>query len=770
MPKSDATVAEAPPAPPAPPPAAAGHTGDTERIRQLEMLLNVSRQVSAIDSLDEVLEVLVALVTTETGAERGSLFLNDSQTGELYSRIAQGTNRREIRILNTSGIAGHVFTSAKGVIIPDAYNDSRFDRSVDRQTGFRTRNILCAPIKTAKGEVIGVVQTLNKILGPFSEADLHLLEAMTTQAAIVLQSRQHVERMQKSREQEMEFLDMVSDVSSELELKPLLQRVMNEAKRILRADRATLFLNDEKTNELWSEVGTGLQSTQIRFPNHLGIAGAVFTSGKTTNIPYAYADLRFNPAFDKKTGYFTRSILCVPVVNKHGKAIGVVQALNKQGGTFTNEDETRLKAFSAKISLGLENAKLFADIQNMKNYSESMLQSMSNGVITLNESGKIMTCNAAGLRILHVAAGDIIDKKAEEFFTGQNSWVLKKVERIGKTQEAENSMDAELEFGAKKISVNLSVLPLISVEQKKLGSMIMIEDISGEKRGKAALARYLGSALADQLAESGGLKDKSTIATILFSDIRSFTTLTEKLGAQGTVSLLNEYFTLMVDCIEKEEGQLDKFIGDAIMAGFGHIVPHEDDPDRALRASIHMMRELANLNDRRRARNEDAIDIGIGLNTDKVIAGNIGSEKISNYTMIGDGVNLAARLESACKQYHARILISENTYHKLTGDYQIRDIDRVVVKGKTEPIAVFEVLDFHTDATFPNLQESLAVFKRAMTQYRQQNWDKAIEAFREALKLNPKDLLCEDYIKRCDYMKQHPPGDDWDGVWVLKDK
>ena len=108
---------------------------------------------------------------------------------------------------------------------------------------------------------------------------------------------------------------------------------------MLKADRSTLFLNDEKTNELWSQVGTGLDAIQIRLPNHLGIAGAVFTSGKTINIPYAYADLRFNPAFDKKTGYFTRSILCVPVVNKDGKVIGVTQVLNKRGGPFNEEDE-----------------------------------------------------------------------------------------------------------------------------------------------------------------------------------------------------------------------------------------------------------------------------------------------------------------------------------------------------------------------------------------------------------------------------------------------
>lgn len=159
---------------------------------------------------------------------------------------------------------------------------------------------------------------------------------MTTQASVALQNTQFVELMKKTRLQELEFFDVVTDVTSEIDLGSILNKVMSEATRMLNAERSTLFLNDEKTDELFSKVGEGLGATEIRLPNHLGIAGAVFTSGKTVNIPYAYADLRFNPAFDKKTGFFTRSILCVPIINKAGKTIGVTQVLNRRGGPFTD--------------------------------------------------------------------------------------------------------------------------------------------------------------------------------------------------------------------------------------------------------------------------------------------------------------------------------------------------------------------------------------------------------------------------------------------------
>lgn len=743
-----------------------------KKLQQTEMLLDLSRKLAAIESLDDILETLVNMTTWELQAERGSLFLNDTQTGELYSIVAQGNFKRRIRILNTSGIAGDVFHTGQGVIVQDVYKDKRFNREVDRQTGYKTKNMICTPIKTVKGEIIGVAQVLNKKKGKFTDENLQLLDAMTMQAAVALQGAQFIEKMQRSRAQEMEFLDIVADVTSEIDLVSLLRKVMSEATKMLQSERSTLFLNDDKTKELWALVGEGIGATQIRFPNHLGIAGAVFTSGKSVNIPHAYVDLRFNPAFDKKTGFFTRSILCTPVVNKHGKVIGVTQVLNRRGGPFTDEDESRLKAFTAQISIALENAKLFSDVQNMKNYNESMLQSMSNGVITLDEECKIVTCNAAGLRIMKMNGNEIIGRDVAGFFTGHNSWIVEKVRRVEEIQRSDVAMDAELEFGGEKVSANITVMPLISSEAKKLGTMIMLEDISGEKRMKSTMSRYMDPGLADQLLAGGEdiLGGKSTLATVLFSDVRSFTTLTEELGAQGTVGLLNEYFTLMMDCIHAEGGMLDKFIGDAIMAGFGVPVSYGDNEDRAVRCAISMLNTLREWNLRRASEGKKPVDIGIGLNTDSVVSGNIGSPKRMDYTMIGDGVNLASRLESACKQYNAKILISEHTYSRLRGTYRVRDIDDVVVKGKTKPVKIYEVLDYHTDDTFPNLMKVVGYFEEGRKAYRSGDWDQAIRLFGEVLKLHPNDKLSRTYIDRCEHLKANPPGDKWIGVWVMTAK
>ena len=748
--------------------------GKRERLKNVSILLDVARRVSATETLDEILEELVEMTSQALDCDRSSFFLHDAGTGELYSRVAQGVRRREIRLLSNDGIIGAAFQTGHSIIVDDAYADSRFNPAIDRETGYVTKTILCVPLCTAKGDVIGVAQALNKVGGPFTEHERALLEGIAVQSIPALRSSQAVERMQKARAQELAFLDVVADITSQIDLDQLLQRVMTEATRMLGAERSTLFLHDDKTNELFSRVAMGPKIGEIRFPDHAGIAGAVFTTGKTVNIPHAYADLRFNTSFDKQTGFFTRSILCTPLINKHGAIIGVTQALNKSGGPFSAEDEARLKAFTAQVAIALENAKLFNDVQKIKNYNESMLESMSNGVITLDERDTIVTCNSAGARIMRLAPSAILGHSAAKFFAGKNEWIIERIKKVQSEKLANVAMDVEIVFEDRPVSVNLTVLPLESGDRQQLGTLLMIEDISTEKRVKATMARYMDPAIAARMLDNNGdaglLGGVSTRATVLFSDIRGFTTLSEEMGAQGTVAFLNEYFSLMVECIAREEGMLDKFIGDAVMAAFGLPMAHDDDEDRAVRAAIAMIGECRRWSRDRVQRGQKPVEMGIGLNTDMVVSGNIGSAKRMDYTLIGDGVNLASRLESACKAYSAQILISENTFSRLRGTYRIRNIDQVVVKGKTAPVGVYEVLDHHTEESFPNLMDVVNYFNEGMRHYRSGNFTSAIAQFEKAIAQHSKDKLSTTYIERCHHLVSHPPDADWNGVWVMTQK
>ncbi|WP_439545582.1 GAF domain-containing protein [Sandarakinorhabdus sp.] len=745
-----------------------------QALRRATLLLEVSRRCAQKSSLDGIFEVLVEMTSNALNCDRGSLFLNDPVSGELFSRVAQGKLTREIRVLNSSGVAGSVFQSGEPALVDDAYADERFNSSVDERTGYRTQTILCVPVRTMSDEIIGVMQSLNKRDSTFTAEDLLLLVDMTRQAAIALQSLQFIEQIQRNRAKEMSFLELVSDINSEFDLSALLKRVVAETCNMLQSERATIFLHDSATQTLFSRVVSGGEIAEIRLPSHAGIAGAVFTSGQSMNIPYAYADLRFNPAFDRQTGFFTRSILCVPIVNKDNRTIGVTQVLNKKGGIFTDEDEQRLKAFTAQVSIALENSKLFDDVQRVKNYNVSMLASMSNGVITLDPAFKIVTANTAARRIWE-GGQNLLGSSLPDLLTEDGAWLLDKIAAVQAEQASDLLPDVTMTLGGQTRSVNLTVSPLVSEDNdSKLGSMLMFEDISTEKRMKSTMSRYMDPVIAAQMLDGEGGHDMlggvSAEATIMFSDVRGFTTITEQYGAQGTVAFLNEYFSLMVDCISREGGMLDKFIGDAIMACFGLPVAHEDDADRALRAGVAMIRALWEWNVDRRAKGLKTVDMGLGLNTDTVVSGNIGSPKRMDYTVIGDGVNLASRLESACKAYSARILISESTMSRLRGTYRMRDIDLVVVKGKTEPVRVFEVLDYHDTVSFPNLTDVVNQFNDGIAAYRARNFSKATERFERCIMLNPADRLAQTYIDRCHFLCANPPPADWDAIWVMKDK
>ena len=600
-----------------------------------------------------------------------------------------------------------------------------------------------------------------------------LQEKLTAKIELSRQLNEDLKRQREELNQHLSAtLRIATELSSELQLSPLLHKIIATVTKMLNAERSTLFLNDEKTKQLYTEVGEGLGRTQIRMPNDRGIAGASFKNSQAINLVDPQTDPRFNAEIDRSTGFLTRSLLCVPVVNRRGETIGVTEVLNKVNGVFTDNDEATLRAFSSHISVALENAALFEDVQNIKNYNESILESMSSGVVTVNEDGVIVTCNAAAQRIMRVQAPDVVEKRVAEVFTEPNGWILKRIEQVKETGASNVIMDARMQFSSQSVAVNVTILPLIRNLGKPAGSIVIMEDITAEKRMKSTMARYMEASIAEKLLNSPEdvLGGQSSVATVLFTDIRDFTRLTEKLDAQETVRLLNEFFTVMVDCVLKEGGMLDKFIGDALMAEFGIPLAHEDDEDRAVRSAILMHTELAKFNQQGAALGRKPLGIRTGINTDLVVSGNIGSLKRMDYTVIGDGVNLASRLERACRDYGADILVSEFTYRRLSGKYRAREVDRVVLYGRTEPTAIFEILEHHTDISFPQMGAVLHCFAEGLQSYSKCQWDRAIEAFKAALILNPNDATSAMYVKRCLQFKKTPPQDNWEGVWLMTSK
>src|SRR5262249_42010917 len=275
--------------------------------------------------------------------------------------------------------------------------------------------------------------------------------------------------------------------------------------------------------------------------------------------PDAYADPRFNQEVDRKTGYRTRSILAVPVLDRLGEAVGVVQVLNKRGGPFTVTDERRSKAFSAQVAIAIQNAQLFADALSLKNYNESILKSLSNGVVTLDGDMKLVKANEAAQRILQIAPEELGQATAESLFAARNPWLMKSLAYVGQTGGSDYHADTDYKLGGNaSASVNVPVTPLFSVEGKTIGYMIVFADMTREKRRRGTMARYMAKEVVERLLANNEevLQGTATTATVLFSDIRRFTTLAESMSARETVKMLNEYFTEMVEIVFQYGGIL----------------------------------------------------------------------------------------------------------------------------------------------------------------------------------------------------------------------
>jgi len=579
--------------------------------------------------------------------------------------------------------------------------------------------------------------------------------------------------MTTSLRDEVRILEVTNDLTGELNLDVLLERIMRAATELLDAERGTLFIHDAATHTLWSRYAEGMEQKELRIPDHLGIAGHVLHSGQALNVEDPYAHPLFNPDVDRQTGFETKCILCLPIVNKAGVCIGVTQVLNKRGGHFMPKDVARLRAFTAQIAVSLENAQLFEDVLKMKNYNESILRSTSEGMITLSKARELVTVNLAAAKILRLPESALIGQAAEAVFGAANPWLLEAVARVEQTGQSQISVDAGVRLvDGDTVSVNLTAVPLLNAAQEAIGSMLILEDISAEKRVKSTMARYMSKEVVDQLLQAGEdqLGGKDQKITVLFSDVRSFTTMSEAMGARETVSMLNEYFATMVDVIFNHGGILDKYIGDAIMALFGAPFRGPNDADNALTVANEMMIALQVLNRARTEAGKVPLQIGIGLSTGNVVVGNIGSPKRMEYTVIGDSVNLASRLEGATKYYGAGILISEGTVQDLTQDFLLREIDLMRVKGKERPVAVYESLGYHTAQSFPALREMLEAFQAGLVAYRERDFARAVECFSIAAATSEKEQPARLYLERCRHYQSSPPPADWDGVWVLTEK
>jgi adenylate cyclase len=258
--------------------------------------------------------------------------------------------------------------------------------------------------------------------------------------------------------------------------------------------------------------------------------------------------------------------------------------------------------------------------------------------------------------------------------------------------------------------------------------------------------------------------------TLLFTDLKGFSSISEKMEDEVLVKLLNMYFTEMTKVITSTRGTVDKYIGDAIMAFWGAPVADPEGPLHACLAALEMQRRLAKLQPKLKQVAGVELHQRVGVNTGVCTVGNMGSISKVNYTAIGDPVNLASRLEGVNKQYGTAILISEMTYQKVAGKVLTREVDRVVVVGKSEPVRIYELLDVAERSVSDKTKMFLEVYQEGLKAYTERRWDEGIAYMEHAMTYWPEDPVCLLYIERMRLYQIHPPKPEWNGVFLLESK
>jgi len=333
-------------------------------------------------------------------------------------------------------------------------------------------------------------------------------------------------------------------------------------------------------------------------------------------------------------------------------------------------------------------------------------------------------------------------------------------------------------FGSQRYFVQsgvpLSILyPLLSLSSVYLSVTLFhyLTEERAKRRTRDAFSRYLHPEVARMVSEDpallrlGGEKRE---LTVMFTDIRGFTSISEALSPEVLVEFLNEYLGAMTDIVFDHGGLLDKYIGDAVMALWGAPLPMHDHPAQACHTALDMLDKLRDLREAWEHKGLPPLDIGVGINTGPMVVGNMGSSRRFDYTVMGDHVNLSSRLEGLNKFYGTHILLSQYTQEQVGKEFLLREIDSVRVKGKKQPVIISELLA-RTDQA-DGLRSFVDGFTEALQAYKERRWEQALSLFSEFAGVYPNDQPTQIYLERCQLLLAEPPSLDWDGVFVMEHK
>jgi adenylate cyclase len=490
-------------------------------------------------------------------------------------------------------------------------------------------------------------------------------------------------------------------VNSTLEIDEVLQIVMDTIIRLTEAERGFLMLRDER-GEMVNRIARNWEQESINqseFAISRSIIQRVLNVGEAILTTNAREDPRFGGQ-ESIIAFNLRSILCVPLITKND-IIGVIYTDNRiRSGIFSESERDLLIAFANQASVAIENARLFSslkrtleEVTELKNLMDDVFASIVSGVITADVQDQITLCNRAAASILGRASAEIVGRKLEEIIPTFANDIQPHMDSVRQSEQPIVGLEfSQILPQRGNVDWRMNLSPLKDAGQKTQGVAIVLDDLTERKKLEAQrrlFERMVSPAVIEQLdPNSLQLGGKRTDITVLFADVRGFTSFSETVAPERLVSILNRYLAAMAEAVLAQEGTIDKFMGDAIMAWFNAPVPQKDHTLRAVKAALAIRDSVEALYQELPI--DSHLSFGAGIHYGDAVLGLIGTEKRLEYTAIGDSVNTAKRLqENSAKN---QIIISRQAFERVSSEIEVKPVVPLSVKGKTVPLDVFEVL------------------------------------------------------------------------------
>jgi PAS domain S-box-containing protein len=545
------------------------------------------------------------------------------------------------------------------------------------------------------GQIRSSVLPVRANLPPNTLEELSQLESRLYRLA------QEVAAFAEERKNLIALTEIGQVINSSLELDEVLRIVMDNIIKLTEAERGFLMLRDDG-GQMSTRIARNWEQeslNQNEYAVSRTVMQRVIETGESILTTNAQEDPRFGGQ-ESIIAFNLRSILCVPLKVKND-LIGVIYADNRiRSGIFTESERDLLGAFSNQAAIAIDNARLFeslrrtlAEVTELKNMMDNIFASIASGVITADIEDQITLCNRAAEGIIGQTAIQIIGRKLGDVLPSIASNILPQVANIRNRDTAITDLEIRHSLPQRgPVDWRLNLSPLKDADQTTQGIAIVLDDLTERKRLEAQrklFERMVSPAVIQQLdPNSLALGGKRVDITILFADIRGFTSYSETQSPEQLVSVLNRYLAAGAEAVLDEEGTVDKFLGDAVMAWFNAPIPQADHTLRAVRTAIKLRERVAQLH--AVLPPEAQLAFGVGIHYGDAVLGLIGTEKRLEYTAIGDSVNTTKRLqENAGKN---QIVISKEAYERVKDCVNVIQMEPMIVKGKREAVPVYEII------------------------------------------------------------------------------